>query len=397
MFLSVAELVALTGYKRRSCMIRWLRENGFAFPIGADGYPQVLKEHVRLLLCRQPVKPRSIPKLAVLKKPDAANGPSPQIHRELPERVNFSHGAYFFAPPNGPRIHLGREFGEAMAKWAGIVARPRKIATMAEVMGRYMLEVATRKAPATYRDNIREMAKLRPVFGQMKPGEITAPDIYAYMDARGAPVRANREKALLSHVFSYAIRWGITRDNPCRNVKRNPEKPRGRYIEDVELEAFKAIAGPFLRNYVDFKYLTGMRKGDILRLRVDSLTDEGVSVVQSKTGGRLVYLWTPELRAVVERVRTMPRYALGVNLFCTRRGNPYTTSGFDSIWQRAMRKALVKGLLAERFTEHDIRAKTATDDPENAQKRLGHKTRSTTDRYIKVHQIEKVAALTRKS
>jgi len=271
------------------------------------------------------------------------------------------------------------------------------MATMAEIMGRYLLEVARKKAPATYRDNIREMAKLRPAFGHMKPEEITAPDIYAYMDGRGAPVRANREKALLSHIFSFAIRWGLTKDNPCRNVKRNPEKPRGRYIEDVELEAFKAIAGPFLCNYVDFKYLTGMRKGDILRLRLDSLTNEGVSVVLSKTTNRLVYLWTPELRSVVERIRTMPRSVLGSNLFCTREGAPYTTSGFDSIWQRAMQKAIAKGVLGERFTEHDIRAKTATDDPENAQKRLGHKTRSTTDRYIKAHQIERVTPLTRKS
>ena len=73
-----------------------------------------------------------------------------------------------------------------MAKWAEIVARPAKLATMGEVMDRYMLEVAPRKAPATYRDNIREMAKLRAVFGHMQPNEVSAPDIYAYMDARGA-------------------------------------------------------------------------------------------------------------------------------------------------------------------------------------------------------------------
>lgn len=58
----------------------------------------------------------------------------------------------------------------------------------------------------------------------------------------------------------------------------------------------------------------------------------------------------------------------------------HTSSGFDSIWQRAMRKAIEAGDLKERFTEHDIRAKTATDDPLNAQQRLGHQSRAMTDR-----------------
>ncbi len=67
MFLSLADLVSLTGYKRRSCIIRWLQANGFAFRVGADGYPRVLEEHVRALLCGIPMKPRNRPNLAALK------------------------------------------------------------------------------------------------------------------------------------------------------------------------------------------------------------------------------------------------------------------------------------------------------------------------------------------
>jgi integrase len=316
---------------------------------------------------------------------------------DLPQRVYFNHGAYYYAPPVGGHIHLGRDFGLAMAKWAEIVARPARMATLGEVMDRYMLEVAPSKSPRTYQDNIKEMAKLRAVFGHMRPDEVTAPDIYAYMDARGAPVRANREKALLSHVYSFAIRWGVVKDNPCRNVKRNTERPRDRYVEDAELEAFKSVAGDFLRNYIDFKYLTGMRKGDILKLRLDALTDEGIAVTQGKTGAKLIYLWDAELRTVVDRIKAMRRRIRGLHLFCTRSGQPYSASGFDSIWQRAMQKAADKGkgVLKERFTEHDIRAKTATDDPLNAQQRLGHKNRTMTDRYVKVRKVEKVKPLAR--
>lgn len=51
-----------------------------------------------------------------------------------------------------------------------------------------------------------------------------------------------------------------------------------------------------------------------------------------------------------------------------------------------MAKAVAQGI--ERFTEHDIRAKTATDDPTNARVRLGHKNQSMTDAYIRDRDVE---------
>lgn len=67
MFLSLAELIMLTGYKRRACMIRWLQSNGFSFRVGADGYPRVLDDHARSLLSGMATKPRNTPNLDALK------------------------------------------------------------------------------------------------------------------------------------------------------------------------------------------------------------------------------------------------------------------------------------------------------------------------------------------
>jgi len=74
MFLSFAELVLLTGYRRRSCIIRWLVANGFAFRVGADGYPRVLEEHMRLILCGNSPKPRNAPNFSALKKKKVFDG-----------------------------------------------------------------------------------------------------------------------------------------------------------------------------------------------------------------------------------------------------------------------------------------------------------------------------------
>ena len=54
-------------------------------------------------------------------------------------------------------------------------------------------------------------------------------------------------------------------------------------------------------------------------------------------------------------------------LFHNRTGGCYwnfqedTASGFDSIWQRPMKKALAETKLEESFTDHDLRAKVGSD------------------------------------
>lgn len=65
-----------------------------------------------------------------------------------------------------------------------------------------------------------------------------------------------------------------------------------------------------------------------------------------------------------------------------------------------MRKALDRGVIDERFTEHDIRAKAATDADAagmDARRLLAHQSQATTDRYIKTRQVERITVLTRKN
>ena len=74
----------------------------------------------------------------------------------------------------------------------------------------------------------------------------------------------------------------------------------------------------------------------------------------------------------------------GVHLFCTRRGSPYTVSGFSSIWQRKMVSAIEKGVLAERFTDQDIRRKAGSDtDLDHATKLLAHSDSKVTQRHYR--------------
>jgi hypothetical protein len=93
------------------------------------------------------------------------------------------------------------------------------------------VEISATKARRTQADNLKELAKLRAVFGRMQIDAIKPHHVRGCMDKRGqqARARANREKALLSHLFNKARAWGYTdATNLCQGVKGFKESGRDR-------------------------------------------------------------------------------------------------------------------------------------------------------------------------
>ena len=79
-------------------------------------------------------------------------------------------------------------------------------------------------------------------------------------------MRANREKALFSHIFNKAREWGYTAaPNPCAGVKGFTERGRDAYIEDVTYKAVWDAADWPTRDAMDLAYLTGQRPADVLK------------------------------------------------------------------------------------------------------------------------------------
>lgn len=168
-------------------------------------------------------------------------------------------GTYYFVEYGSNKwANLGRDYVEALARYALLRGPQGPLMTMSDLIDRYIEEVAPTKAERTYRDNVKEARYIRAGLGKLSPLEIRPKTIYAYMDARGktSETRANRELALLSHMFTKAIRWGVVDANPCRGIERFKEKARNRYIEDWEYLAFKKHAGEQIGAYMDFKFIT---------------------------------------------------------------------------------------------------------------------------------------------
>lgn len=323
---------------------------------------------------------------------------------DLPPHMHIKHGAYYFVGRDKKWIRLSKDKALALAKWAELEGetpipayeeKPIK-GSLGELIIRYMIEIAPRKAASTYQGNKLEAENLKKVFSKVQAHAVLPTHIAKYLDARGqtSQVRANREISLLSHIFSYGMRWGAVNSNPCIGVAKHKEKGRDRYIMDSEFEGVKTIASELIAIVMDLAYITALRKGDILSLKLEQITDEGIWIKQNKTGAKQLYEWSLGLHDVVARAKALKRPIRGLYLFCTRQGEPYSDSGFKAMWNRVQVKWAEQG--GNRFTFHDIRAKALTDAKNlgmDAQTLAGHSSAAMTEHYIKQREFKKVKPL----
>ena len=89
--------------------------------------------------------------------------------------------------------------------------------------------------------------------------EIEPIHVRQYLDLREAKTRANREKALFSHIWNKAREWGYTNlPKPCVGIKGHKEKGRKDvYVADDTYYAVYESATPPLRDAMDLASLTG--------------------------------------------------------------------------------------------------------------------------------------------
>jgi integrase len=156
--------------------------------------------------------------------------------------------------------------------------------TVADLCDRFIEEYLPRKRPKTSRDYKAAIETyVRSALKHHKVAEVTFSDIDGLhrkitkggQRGRGAPYIANRTVAILSKMFSQAIRWGWRTDNPAKGVERNHEEKRHRYLSPAEIaELSKALIAhedKQAANIVRLLMLTGARKGEVLSMRWSDL------------------------------------------------------------------------------------------------------------------------------
>jgi integrase len=248
------------------------------------------------------------------------------------------------------------------------------------------------KAARTQRDNLKELDLLRQVFGAMLIDDIKPHHVRGYLDKRGehAKARANREKALLSHVFNKAREWGYTAaPNPCQGVKGYTEKGRDRYVTDAEFAAVHAKADQTVRDAMDIALLTGQRPADVLKITRADIRDGALFVAQNKTGAKRAIVIEGDLAQVLARIEARPRVRQSAYLIQDDNGRPLSQLALRGRFDKARKAAGVS------FQFRDIRAKTASDtgDLAHSQQLLGHKNRDMTEHYVRERVGQRVKPL----
>ena len=337
-------------------------------------------------------------------------------NKALPERWRIRYGKYWYRVPVGleyawdgkKEFLLGSTLEEAYKKWAErIQPVAADINIMKQAFDRYALEVIPKKAAKSQESNTVSIRKLRPVFELMRPAHIKPAHAYKYFDIaskKHGRVAAKHDIQLLRHVLTKCVQWGVIDVNPLMGqIRLEGNRPRTRLVEDWEIAEclnlkpkIKSRAVDLIKLYIQLKLMTGLSRIDLLKLKLSDLKEDGIHYQRQKTrnttGKRIIIKWTDELKSLIEEIKLLAPYRVGdVYLFVTRQGKPYfdpktmKCNAFDSIWQRFMKRVLSSTKVKDRFHEHDLRAKAASDSSslEEASELLGHASTEITQRVYR--------------
>jgi integrase len=150
----------------------------------------------------------------------------------------------------------------------------RAALNMKELAADYLEQHAVPKKRPRSVESDRSMLDriILPRLGSKKVRAIQSRDIHTlHVAMKGMPYQANRVLALMSKMFSLAVKWGWRADNPVRGIERYHEERRERWLSDEELSRLLAALSthPNQRasNAVRFQLLTGARIGEVLAAR----------------------------------------------------------------------------------------------------------------------------------
>lgn len=265
--------------------------------------------------------------------------------------------------------------------------------TMADLGKRFLEEYVPTHCKAStayeYKRSVEHF--INNAMGKMKIMDISRPDVAAmHHDLRKIPYQANRTLGVLSKMMNMAEIWGLRQDgsNPCRHVKKYPEKGRERFLSKKEFIRLAEVLDEVEANGKESKscvnayrllMFTGCRLGEIQKLEwahVDFEAQE-LHLPDSKTGAKTVYLG----EAAVDILKNINQLE----------GNPYVITGklkgsYLTDLQHPWRRIRVKAKL-DKVRIHDLRHSFASNaialgmSLPMVGKLLGHTQIQTTARY----------------
>ncbi len=176
-----------------------------------------------------------------------------------------------------------------------------------ELCEKYFSEYApNRLKPVTaehYKSNVKN--HIAPVFGNRKLKDISTADVTAFLTSLDyKPLTVNKIKIVMHSIMKYAVSQKFISENPCSGAiwKENTEREFGKIENVLSLTQAQALMQS-LKDYSVFNtiikllLLTGMRVGECLALRWESINFEQKTIFIDKTlsyANKTWFLATPK-------------------------------------------------------------------------------------------------------
>lgn len=255
---------------------------------------------------------------------------------------------------------------------------------------------------------------LIPAFGKKALNAITVGDVNKWIGQKRAtlkPGTVQRELNTLNAILNDAVRNGMIERNPATYAdKIKGVEARQRFVTEKEwqtiLETCERIEGEqednkeqtphrirgWLRHYVAWAYNSGMRRAEILALEWDNVREVDkdhtvVEVLNSKSDKSRFVSCTPDMKAIIQALRLLPRMEGDSRLF------PLSMTTL----KRSL-AALWKATGLNDVRLHDLRRSHATIlmskgiDPRTIAGRLGHSGTAMLAKHYAVDRGDKEAA-----
>lgn len=312
-------------------------------------------------------------------------------HKDMPPGMQEVAGRWYWRPtdhasrlvceqiaPGKKSAAAGQTKAEARQWWAktvlpklSIQEPPAGDMSVASVIDAYFASPQyLALAEKTRVDYARNLAVMREKFGEIhfaiseadaaRGTGLRRMHIAGHLDTAERKVAANRQVAALSSAFAVAIRTGRTEYNPCKGVGRNSERSRKRLVTHSDYARLKHAASPVIRLAMLLAKLTGMREGDLLKLTWHQVSDGYINVTPSKTastsGISQKIEITKSLAVILKASKQLRGSVRSIYVIHNSSGQAYTQTGFQSLWQRTVKKSGV-----EDVHFHDLKARAVTD------------------------------------
>ncbi|MEM6496615.1 MAG: tyrosine-type recombinase/integrase [Pseudomonadota bacterium] len=284
----------------------------------------------------------------------------PHINAVRRNRANGDIVYDYYYRPTGRRI-VG-EFGspEFLANYGKAAERQSTSdqSTIGGLLDHYrQSEDYKALSPNTRRNYEPLLADIRDAWSKMPLAVVNDASVReGIRELRDAKAQTSKRQAdylvqVLSTVLSYGVDLGRLTQNHAKGIKRLYKSNRRDKIWLPEhVHAVNAIASHEVRFVFQLAIHTGQRQGDILTLPWSAFDGTGISLRQSKTGTNVYIPTTDALRHLLATThRRSPLMCVNTHR------QPWTSSGFQSSWGKACKRAKIDGL-----TFQDIRGTTVT-------------------------------------